>query len=247
MRLELSKRIDVVENTPWANCASVSLASVLPKPMDGNEDLMGLAFHNDGTIDYLKRLLHVGLYRQGYCPLAYESDDDPDIRKVLRESYKDTQANPFIDVFGAIVLSRKIYADRGYLDAMDAYLAEQAYLVNSFDPEDYGANGGSTELHVFSVVSVHSRAGKKKAGIIDTAQTGWGNKKLPRLTPLHRIDEQVMKQNPFFEAYPIVSRGIRFEYLDHAHTGVPKSFWEAMLNDVDIMSESAREAGKHYL
>lgn len=247
MAKELSGRVDYVRETPWANCASVSLASVLPESLSGNEDLLGLAFKNDGTIDYMKRLLHVALYRQGYCPLAYESDDHSDIVTVLRDAYKDSRKNPFIEVFGAIVVARKIKASNDYHNAMDEYLADEAYRVCEFNPENYGTDSSETQLHLFSVVSVNSRAGRKKGGVVDTAHPGWRGRKLPRFMPMDRVGNQSMKLNPFFESHPIVSRGIRFEYLDHAHTGIPQSFWDVQLSNLDILSESARIAGRQYL
>ncbi len=190
MGQELSKRIDVVRETPWKNCASVALASILPEPLTGNEDLMGLAFHNDGTVEYLEGLVRVGLYRQGYFPVTYESDRRPDILTVLRDAYRETQENPFIEVFGAMLLDRRIIADPAYIAAMNAYVAEQGYLVNEFNPEQYGSPDTHPTLHAFSIVSVNSRAGKKKAGIVDTFSAGWDRMKLPRFVPIKRADAQ---------------------------------------------------------
>ena len=189
----------------------------------------------------------MGLYRQGYFPVTYESDRRPDIMTILREAYKETQENPVIEVFGAMLLDRRIVADPAYIEAMNAYVAEEGYLVNEFDPEEYGSVDAYPTLHAFSIVSVNSRAGKKKAGIVDTLNAGWDQRKLPRYVPLKRADKQSMKPNPFYNAYPIISRGIRFEYLDHAHTGIPRAFWDSELRDVDELSQVIREAGQEYL
>ena len=37
------------------------------------------------------------------------------------------------------------------------------------------------------------------------------------------------------------------QYLDHAHTGIPRAFWDSELRDVDELSQVIREAGQEYL
>lgn len=215
---DLESRLQHAHTAPRWNCASMSLATVLPGRAD--YDLLYLAEDNTFGFGTFPPLIQAGLYRHGYYPILTEVLAEESLTRKIGDEIKGIRMfGKQIEFMGAIVRSSQHTVAEQDLETIEGAFRRGVRTIHDVDLSL------QRTTHAFGITDVAMQGGYLRARVVDTDTVGWEMDEVPPI-PTEKVAhiERRAGNNPFFgREKAIIVSGLPMRYIDQDNVDLPRS------------------------